>query len=104
MTDLRPDRIDIARVQKDLSWAGFRLILGQRGMDGGFSAVLPVTLEQRPHGGSLETACMLTKEAAQELMDDLWSDGVRPTRQRDVAGEVEWLREQLGRIIGRQWK
>ena len=103
-TDYAGGNLNICRIQKDVASQTFRLYLGRRSQDG-FATVLPVTLEQRDAGRSMELAAAVTLEAAQRLFDDLWEDGLRPSSsQRDVADEVAWLRGKLGLIIEKEWK
>lgn len=99
------NHFDIARIQLDHRWQGYRMILAQNLGPGEVGVVSNIELKTQKRGvpPTDEVPLLMTYEAAQQLMDDLWSDGLRPTRQRDVAGEVEWLREQIGRIISKEW-
>ncbi len=104
-TDYAGGNLDVVRVQKDVASQTWRMYLGKRIYEGGFATALPVTMEKRDAGGSMELAAAITPEAAQQLFDDLWQDGLRPsTYQRDVSDEVAWLRNQLGLIIAKEWK
>lgn len=96
---------DITRafVERSMAHAAFKLHLGIDTPDG-VNALSEVTFAPVECGMRFpDPSLLLSKDAVQSMMDDLWTAGIRPTRNQDHAGEVDFLREQLGRIIGREW-
>lgn len=88
--------IDLAMVEKSICHRGFRLVLGQRGR-GNTAACFNLYMQTYAQGEALPEAAILSPDAAQTLLDNLWSSGLRPTRDVDKSAEVEYLRGQLDR-------
>ncbi len=66
--------------------------LYQDSATGGKSFVSSLTLEETPVGGfAPEPALRLTEAAAQQLMDDLYREGIRPKNEQDARGIASHL-------------
>ena len=55
----------------------------------------PLHFEKRDIYEETPQVCNLSKTAAQQLMDDLWACGVRPTEGRGSAGQLVAVQEHL---------
>lgn len=54
----------------------------------GLAAAVNVVMEKVPEGGIIRPTGVLDATAAQVLMDDLWSCGIRPTEGSGSAGSL----------------
>lgn len=79
----------------DLEFFAERQLMGQAVALYGFShagkavqAVKPVQMEGQEEGAYSEPAMVLTVNAAQRLMDELWRAGLRPTEGTGSAGAL----------------
>lgn len=76
-------RAKLASWSRSIDLAGFTTTVSGR-----TAVALPITFEARDNGLNLEPMCRLTPEAAQRLMDDLWTCGLRPTEGAGSAGSL----------------
>lgn len=63
--------------------------------DGAKSVAQPLTMSPVPNGGYVEAFARITPEAAQELMDDLWRCGLRPSEGSGSAGALAATQRHL---------
>lgn len=56
---------------------------------------IPMPWAQVPEGAVAPVAFHLVPDAAQELMDDLWRCGIRPTEGAGTAGSMAAVQEHL---------
>lgn len=81
-------RIDAQRA----IWAnGVELRVGVRHKDGGFSVAQPLIMQRMTEeqlGMIVQPCAMLPWTAAQNLMDELWHVGIRPTEGTGSAGSL----------------
>ena len=93
------DKIDIALAQSDISRMGWSLCLGSRCPTGVFLVSNAELSLIKPGEMAAPSPFILTDDAIQSLMDNLWAGGVRPTNNRDTQHETEYLRRQLERAV-----
>jgi hypothetical protein len=69
---------------------GIELLVIERDAHGGVSIAQPMTLERAADGlvGVTQPTAVLTQNAAQMLMDELWQCGLRPTEGSGSAGSL----------------
>lgn len=92
-----PTEMNRAALQRDLMCQGFELLLGRRQYDA-LETVSAVEMEYTEPGKMVpRTPLVLTPDACQSLIDDLWNAGLRPTNDKGQAGEIEFLRSQVER-------
>lgn len=81
-------QIDLRRT----AWStGLELRMGFLDLDGRFSVARPIvmeTLTEEQRGAIIPPCALLTLEAAQTLMDELWHAGIRPTEGTGSAGSL----------------
>lgn len=76
-------------------WTGHINIAGWLRGDGRTSVAAPLTMNALQEGGYIEPFARLTPEAAQELMDDLWRCGLRPSEGSGSAGALAATQRHL---------
>ena len=65
----------------------------------------PLTLETLAEGFYVETPTFsLTMEQSNDLMNSLWNNGARPSKEamgelKSAASEIQWLRKIIDRLI-----
>jgi hypothetical protein len=64
-------------------------------VDGAKSVAQPLTMSPVPSGGYVEAFARLSAESAQELMDDLWRCGLRPSEGGGSAGSLAATQRHL---------
>jgi hypothetical protein len=76
------------RVSNDLPWSdSLALYIGQRTARG-MAVAQPVTLTELEPGVLSEPAARITNDSAQQLMDELWRCGLRPSEGSGSAGAL----------------
>lgn len=81
-------------VRRNLAHGSYDLMAGRPLDDGRFEAVTSLTVETLPVGSAHPGTCaQLDVGEAQDLLDQLWQAGLRPTDQRDhgTTGHVKAL-------------
>ena len=63
--------------------------------NGRLSIVKELTLEEIPEGSMINETANISRESAQELMDDLYSIGIRPTDAAGTAGGMKATENHL---------
>ncbi len=109
MTTSTGEMLNSAFVQRDIRRGAWEVFLAQR-REGFPFAVMMGTMQSVKEGSVLPPGPLLTDEAVQQLMDDLWSGGVCPSSgvssQGEAAaqrGEIEHLRSLVSRVINTEW-
>ena len=64
------------------------------------AAALPVVFNEVEAGALIDPALRLTRDSAQELMDALWSAGLRPTEGSGSAGSLAATERHLADMRG----
>lgn len=62
---------------------------------GGYAAARPLVMEVLPEGHEVEPCIRLKPEAAQELMDELWRTGLRPSQEEGSTGQAAATQRHL---------
>jgi hypothetical protein len=67
---------------------GISIYMRQRTVGHGYTVALPVTMERREPGAVAEPMLRLGIQEAQQLIDELWQCGLRPTEGTGSAGSL----------------
>lgn len=81
-------------VQREIWSDSIAIRLGIK-TDGGFAVAMPVVMETVELGALTQPMVSLPFDAAQRLMDELWSSGCRPSQAIGSAGQVEAIKYHL---------
>lgn len=71
------------------------ILLMERREDGTKSVALPSVFVEREPGHAVQPTWTLSHQAAQDLMDELWRAGLRPTEGRGSAGSLKATQDHL---------
>lgn len=74
---------------------GFAIYLFERHKDGSQSVCTGVAMAKADTALYMDPAAHLTKEAAQELLDDLWRSGIRPSVGVSSSGQLEAMQSHI---------
>ena len=77
------------QVNRDWSLDGFSVRIARENHDGTYSSMEAATFVTIPRGGICQESFNFTQEGAQEMMNELWNLGFRPT---DATGSTGHLR------------
>lgn len=81
------------------SWAsfGYDFAIGMKHQDGTVSIMEPIAFKKLEDGFLLPKSSIINmpKESAQDLMDAMWSAGVRPSNGEGNVGQIGAMREHL---------
>ena len=75
---------------------GISIYMRQRTVGVSDAVALPVTMKQRDPGLLVEPMLRLGIQGAQQLMDELWQCGLRPTEGTGSAGSLAATERHLG--------
>ena len=67
----------------------------QDGVDGKYHVAEPVTMTLEDKGLYHEPAAILGKAPAQQLMDDMWNAGIRPTNAQHSAELIDAMQGHI---------
>lgn len=67
---------------------GISIYMRQRTVGHGDTVAMPVTMERREPGAMVEPMLRLGIQQAQQLIDELWQCGLRPTEGAGSAGSL----------------
>lgn len=90
------------RLGHDWSWDGIRMIIMHPDFDdasGEYRFVMP-TMEEGmmnyvEEGQMRPYFCELSNQCANQMMNDLWDAGIRPTNARDIESELDATKRHL---------
>jgi hypothetical protein len=68
---------------------------GVQAEDGGFSVAMPLVLADLPEGQSADPFMKLTPADAQQLLDELWRCGIRPSQEQGSVGQSAAMQKHL---------
>lgn len=90
MSDIRDgDILPIEMMARREDWSdGIALYLRQRTVGVGDAVAAPLTMVKHQRGDFVEPMIRLPIQAAQQLMDELWQCGLRPTEGTGSAGSL----------------
>jgi len=83
------------RVAPESWWNGVRVMVRGRTFDGPYAYVKDIVLEKIDEFTE-PPSFTLPDRAAQILMDDLWTSGIRPTEKRQDGEALRSVRDHLG--------
>lgn len=90
------DVLPVELMARREDWSeGISLYLRQRTVGIGDSVAAPVTMVKREPGSLVEPMLRLEIQAAQQLMDELWQCGLRPTEGTGSAGSLKATENHL---------
>lgn len=87
MNSQNPYRIECGARREDWS-GGISLYMRQRAHEGAFYVAEPLTLKTRAAGEFTLPMVTLDTTSAQQLMDELWGCGLRPSEGTGSAGSL----------------
>jgi len=87
MTNEDPNRDEIS-IQRDVMCRGFRVYVSKY-TEGKRHVLQGDKFEKdEAFGGPIDSSLMISNDNAQELIDWLWSSGLRPAVSRSITGEL----------------
>lgn len=90
------DRLPIEMMARREDWnLGIRLYLRQVTVGAGSEVALPLTMKTHAFGEAIEPMVTLPIETAQQLMDELWQCGLRPSEGTGSAGALAAVQAHL---------
>lgn len=90
------DILPVELMARREDWSeGISIYLRQRTVGHGDSVAAPVTMMRREPGAIVEPMLRLEIQAAQQLMDELWQCGLRPTEGTGSAGSLKATENHL---------
>lgn len=90
------DILPVELMARREDWSeGISIYLRQRTVGHGDSVAAPVTMVRREPGMLAEPMLRLEIQAAQQLMDELWQCGLRPTEGTGSAGSLKATEKHL---------
>ena len=106
---MRPDNINICRIQRDLHRMGCHMTFGMRHEDGRVDAVTELKFEPIESGMvvPLDAIFQLPDELGQTMIDELWQAGFRPSQAPVGEGRAQAMTEHLKdlrALLGKQMK
>jgi hypothetical protein len=93
MEELKPGHTQLF-VNRNPAMAGFEIWVVHREYSGDLSVMAPGAFHPEKEGDQVEPTLRLRKDEMQGLMDELWNQGVRPTRN-ESAGAFEAQNKHL---------
>lgn len=109
MTNLGRDTLNHVALQRSIMLGCWGMVAGHRSRTHPVMYCLKGEVEE-VHDGELANAIPIDNTAVQQMMDDLWHGGVRPStgvsstgEAEALRGEIKHLRAVVTRIINAEW-
>lgn len=82
-------------IERSPMWDGLRMWVFERRHDGIYYPRLPELIKQEQDGDYIEPCLSLHNGSGQQLMDELWRAGLRPSEGTGSAGSLKATQDHL---------